>query len=150
MNFAFGSGVEGRSLLRNSYSRPYRKADDLLGAFSGDWDRNGGGCCCGGGYSGGGGEASLFSDGTLLALLAAAGLAFYILYTAITAAAAARSFRKKRSVPNAERQEERVLDIEDFFFNGRLSNPYISKIQKIRQQLRYVAIYRVAFLLLYP
>jgi len=118
MQPAHDSGVEGRSLLRNSYSRPYRKADDLLGAFSGDWDRNGGGCCCGGGYSGGGGEASLFSDGTLLALLAAAGLAFYILYTAITAAAAARSFRKKRSVPNAERQEERVLDIEDFFFNG--------------------------------
>ena len=145
MNFAFGSGVEGRSLLRNSYSRPYRKADDLLGAFSGDWDRNGGGCCCGGGYSGGGGEASLFSDGTLLALLAAAGLAFYILYTAITAAAAARSFRKKRSVPNAERQEERVLDIEDFFFNGRLSNPYILKIQKITALCCYLSCCFFAF-----
>ena len=86
------SPAEARYL--RAYSRGYRKAgdspSDLLGAFSGDWfDRSGGyggGCCCGGGsYSSGG----LFSDGTLFALLAAAGLAFYILYTAVTAAAAA-------------------------------------------------------------
>ncbi len=112
--------------LRYLRSRPYRKADDLLGAFSGDWfDRSGGygsSCCCGGGGGSGGGYGGLFSDGTLFALLAAAGLAFYILYTAVTAAAAAAGGRrKKRSLieGSAEEKEEETLGIQDILFHGR-------------------------------
>merc|ERR1712223_1302651 len=81
---------EGRMSYRDyygGYSRGYRRADDQIGAYS-DWDRSGGGCCCGGG--GYGGETSLFSDGTLFALLAGAALAFYVLYTTLTAAAATK------------------------------------------------------------
>jgi len=103
------------------YSRGYRRADDLLGAFSGgDWDRSGGGCCCGGG---GGGASSYLSDGTLFALLAAAGLAFYILYTAVTAAAGGR--RRRRSLPGTKSADGDLFDgatnglaVEDVLWQG--------------------------------
>ena len=114
--------AEGRSLGRSyGYSRPYRLADDSQGAFS-DWARSGyGGGCCGGCYDGGK-ATELFSETTLLALLAGAGLAFYILYTAVTAAAAAAGGgkRKRRNVAAAADPED-VLDFEDILFHGRLS-----------------------------
>ena len=116
---------EGRSYRdyypNYGYSRDYRQAD-MVGAYS-DWERSagGGGCCCGGGggYSGGS-EASLFSDGTLFALLAGAALAFYILYTTVTMAAANR---RKRSLNNRkvkENEESPLFDFEEVLWQGRL------------------------------
>ena len=98
------SEPEGRMSYRDyygGYSRGYRRADDQIGAYS-DWDRSGGGCCCGG--AGYGGETSLFSDGTLFALLAGAALAFYVLYTTLTAAAASK--RRRRSFPGVHLDDE--------------------------------------------
>ena len=117
------SEPEGRMSYRDyygGYSRGYRRADDQVGAYS-DWDRSGGGCCCGGGGYGGS-EASLFSDGTLFALLAGAALAFYVLYTTLTAAAAAK--RKKRSVSGLVHLEDEEEDpllqhLGDFLGAGR-------------------------------
>lgn len=61
------------------------------------------------------------SDGTLIALLAGAALAFYIIYNAVqeAAEAAAGGGRKKRSAANAKTQEDRDFDIEHLLFNGR-------------------------------
>ena len=127
MNFVFGSEARSYRDLASQYygsgsTRDYRQAADLAGAFS-DWaqDRSGGGCCCGGGYGGGGysSSPSLFSDGTLFALLAAAGLAFYVLYNTITAnAAGARTVpgrRRRRSTDNLLSEGE-----ENVIWRGRL------------------------------
>ena len=92
--------------------RDYRQTGntaDMLGAFS-DWDRSGGyggGCCCGGGYGGQGGLSSYFSDGTLIALLAAGALAFYILWTQVNAqAAAGGTFRKRRGIRTRPHEDD--------------------------------------------
>ena len=124
MNFVFGSEARSYRDFATQYgsSRDYRQTSDLAGAFS-DWaqDRSGGGCCCGGGYGGGGysSSPSLFSDGTLFALLAAAGLAFYVLYNTITAnAAGARTVpgrRRRRSTDNLLSEGE-----ENVIWRGRL------------------------------
>ena len=86
------------------YSRDSRRADDQVGAYS-DWDRSGG-CCCGGGGGYGGGVDSIFSDGTLFALLAGAALAFYILYTTVTAAAGTGRRKQKRSTAGHDMDEK--------------------------------------------
>ena len=111
---------EGRSYRDSPYygfSRNYRQSDQQ-GAYSDwdrAWDRSGGGCCCGGGgYSGD--SLSSFSDGTLFALLAAAGLAFYVLYTTVTAAAG--TGKRKRSARVED--EESGFGFEDLLFQGRL------------------------------
>ena len=121
VNFLFGSEARSYRDYANLYgsSRDYRQTD-MAGAFS-DWaqDRSGGGCCCGGGYGGGGysSSPSLFSDGTLFALLAAAGLAFYVLYTTVTAAAA--TGRRKRSFKNQEGEDEGFDLFDDIVRLGR-------------------------------
>ena len=107
----YGGGAQG------GYSRPYRGVDDLVGAFTADWDRSsfgggGGGCCCGYGGGGGGGLGSLLSEGVLFGLLAAAALAFYVLYTAVTMAAAGR---RRRSILG----EAEGVGWEDTLWNGR-------------------------------
>ena len=80
-----------------SYSRPWwGAAGDLAGAASG-WERSG--CCCEGQHL----SPSYLQDGTLLALLAAGALAFYVLYSTITMGAGAGAeqpagfFRVKRN-----------------------------------------------------
>ena len=128
VNFLFGSEARSYRDYANLYgsSRDYRQTD-MAGAFS-DWaqDRSGGGCCCGGGYGGGGysSSPSLFSDGTLFALLAAAGLAFYILYSTVTNAAAGTGGRRKRrslmSLSVQEKEEDFGVDpFEHFIGLGR-------------------------------
>jgi len=128
---------EGRSYRdypNYGYSRDYRQAHDMVGAYS-DWERSGGGggCCCGGGggYSGGS-EASLFSDGTLFALLAGAALAFYILYTTVTMAAAGG--RRKRGLSNRkvkENEESPLFDFEEVLWQGL--EEFEEKIDKIAE-----------------
>ena len=121
VNFLFGSEARSYRDYANLYgsSRDYRQTD-MAGAFS-DWaqDRSGGGCCCGGGYGGGGysSSPSLFSDGTLFALLAAAGLAFYVLYTTVTAAAG--TGRRRRSLKNQEGEDEGFDLFDDIVRLGR-------------------------------
>ena len=97
----------------------YRYNWDLIGSSS-DWDRSG--CCCpdyGPSYS----PQSYFGDGTLLAVLAAGALAFYVLYSTIMAMGAGMEdamgnpgmFRvKRRSVST---YPESVLDLEEFLEN---------------------------------
>ena len=113
MNFLFDS--EARSYGSSRDYRDYRDyLPDMTGAFS-DWaqDRSGGGCCCGGGYGGGGYSysPSLFSDGTLLVILAIAGFAYYVLYTTVTAAAG--TGRRRRSLKNLEEGEDQGFDLFD-------------------------------------
>ena len=121
VNFLFGSEARSYRDYANLYgsSRDYRQTD-MAGAFS-DWaqDRSGGGCCCGGGYGGGGysSSPSLFSDGTLFALLAAAGLAFYVLYTTVTAAAG--TGRRRRSLKIQEGEDEGFDLFDDIVRLGR-------------------------------
>merc|ERR1711892_802032 len=120
---------EGRSYRdypNYGYSRDYRQAHDMVGAYS-DWERSGGG----GGYSGGS-EASLFSDGTLFALLAGAALAFYILYTTVTMAAAGG--RRKRGLSNRkvkENEESPLFDFEEVLWQGL--EEFEEKIDKIAE-----------------
>jgi len=128
---------EGRSYRdyypNYGYSRDYRQAD-MVGAYS-DWERSagGGGCCCGGGGGGysGGSEASLFSDGTLFALLAGAALAFYILYTTVTMAAAARRKRSLNTRKVKENEESPLFDFEEVLWQGL--EEFEEKIDKIAE-----------------
>ena len=121
MNFLCGSEARSYRDYVNLYgsSRDYRQTD-MVGAFS-DWaqDRSGGGCYCGGGYGGGGfsSSPSLFCDGTLIGLLVAASIAFYVLYTTVTAAAA--TGRRKRSFKNMEGEDEGFDLFDDIVRLGR-------------------------------
>ena len=96
-------------------ARDYRQTGavgDMLGSFS-DWDRSGygGGCCCGGGGYGGQGVSSYFSDGTLIALLAAGALAFYILWTQVTAAQAGGTGRRRRGIRNNKQEDDSQFEV---------------------------------------
>jgi hypothetical protein len=137
------SRSESRTYGRRAYSRGSRRAEDVAAAYSSEYDRlgGGGGCCCGGGgYGGGGlgglgGTGSLLSAGTIVALLAAGALAFYILYTAVTKAG--RRKRRRRSslsgghqlMEDDEEDDVDFMGFETLVWHGR----YIPLSQNPRQ-----------------